>query len=159
MLVVSDTSPINYLVLIGHIGVLPALFRSVWTVPAVLEELAHPGSPQAVRDWAVSPPPWLNVQLPTHLLAESRLDVGELQAISLAAELDADTVLIDERRGTTVANSLGLRVTGTLGVLRLGDERGLLNLETAITALRATRFRASERLITDLLREAAKRRK
>lgn len=99
MLVVSDTSPLNYLVLIGQDRLLPALFTRVVTAPAVIAELGHPGSPATVRAWAASLPGWLEVRSPQALHPSLHLGLGETQAISLAAELRADAVLIDERQG------------------------------------------------------------
>ena len=51
MIVVSDTSPLNYLVLIEHSRVLPLLFGRVIAPPAVIAELQHPGAPAVVRAW------------------------------------------------------------------------------------------------------------
>lgn len=157
MLVVSDTSPLNYLLLIGHEAVLPSLFGRVFTTPGVLRELRHPGSPDPVRDWSGAPPPWLEVRSPAALEPSLRLGRGETEAISLALELQADIVLIDERKGMQAATALGLVVTGTLAVLELASERQLLHLPSAIAALRQTTFRASERLYEEMLRRAAER--
>ncbi len=151
MLVVSDTSPINYLVLIGHDDVLPRLFSRVLTVPAVLAELSHAGSPALVRQWASTPPKWLEVRAPTSLQPTLRLGRGEVEALSLASEMKADAVLIDERKGAQAAAALGLLVTGTLGVLQLAGERGLVSLPDAIGALRATTFRVSDELLAAVL--------
>lgn len=157
MLVVSDTSPLNYLVLIGHAGVLPLIFSRVLTVPAVIAELSHRGSPEGVRAWAATPPPWLTVRSPASVNPSLNLGRGEAEAISLASEMRADAVLIDERKGAQAAANLGLFVTGTLGVLQLADERGLLKLADAIAALRSTTFRASDELLDELLRRSAQR--
>ena len=67
MIVVSDTSPLNYLVLIGHVDVLPALFERVVTPPAVIAEMLHPGAPTPVREWASTPPQWLEVVAPASI--------------------------------------------------------------------------------------------
>jgi len=61
-LVVADTSPINYLLLIGHIDILPALFEKVILPDAVWAELEHPKAPLVVRDWVAAPPPWVDVR-------------------------------------------------------------------------------------------------
>lgn len=61
-MVVSDTSPLNYLILVGCVNVLPQIFGQVYAPPLVLIELGHPRSPVAVRTWAASPPEWLTLK-------------------------------------------------------------------------------------------------
>jgi predicted nucleic acid-binding protein len=56
MIVVSDTSPLNYLVLIGADQVLPSLFGQVLTPPEVLVEMQHAKAPPQVSAWAQQPP-------------------------------------------------------------------------------------------------------
>ena len=51
MLAVSDTSPLNYLALVGAIDILPALFTRIVVPPAVISELQHPNTPTAVKAW------------------------------------------------------------------------------------------------------------
>ena len=99
MIVVSDTSPLNYLILTETVHVLTAIFGRVYAPSAVVKELSHPRSPEAVRTWASGPPEWLTVQDPMHIDPSLKLGVGETAAISLAVELKADRVLIDERKG------------------------------------------------------------
>ena len=92
MIVVSDTSPINYLLLIGHIDILPALFDKVILPVAVRDELNHPKAPTVVRSWINSPPTWVDVlPAPTsHDPALEALDRGEGEAILLAIKIRAD---------------------------------------------------------------------
>jgi predicted nucleic acid-binding protein len=108
--IVSDTTPLNYLVLIEAIDLLPQLYGRVLIPPAVRAELAHPRAPQAVRSWLAEPPAWLVVVAPSVVPAEVRsmsLDAGEMEAIALALENHADLLLIDERDGTAGARSIG----------------------------------------------------
>ena len=65
MIVVSDTTPLNYLILIDSVHVLTALFGRVYAPSAVIRELAHPRSPEPVRRWTDLLPVWLTVQEPT----------------------------------------------------------------------------------------------
>jgi predicted nucleic acid-binding protein len=156
MIVVSDTTPLNYLVLIGHEHVLPSLFGRVIAPPAVIGELRHPATPPVVQAWAVNPPTWLEIRRPTAIDPALALDSGETEAISLACELHADALLIDERKGSTIARQKGLFVAGTLGVLEIAAERELISLPDAITALRRTSFRVSQTLLDEALaRDAA----
>jgi predicted nucleic acid-binding protein len=64
-IVVADTGPIHYLVLIGRIEILPVLFDTVVIPSVVRGELARAGAPEAVRNWIQAPPAWLDVQTPT----------------------------------------------------------------------------------------------
>jgi predicted nucleic acid-binding protein len=61
-LVVADTGPLNYLVLIGAIDLLPKLFETVLVPQAVCDELCHRVAPAAVRAWTAQPPAWLDVR-------------------------------------------------------------------------------------------------
>jgi hypothetical protein len=62
MAVVADTSPPNYLVLIGEDRLLAELYGKVIIPGAVLQELQHPKAPLAVRRWLSGGPAWLFVQ-------------------------------------------------------------------------------------------------
>jgi predicted nucleic acid-binding protein len=78
--------------------------------------------------------------------ALSMLGVGERQALSLAQELKAAAIIIDEERGRNEAKRLGLPVIGILGVLRHAAERKLIELPAALERLRRTNFRVLSRL-------------
>lgn len=113
-LVIADTSPINYLILIGHIDLLPRLFERVALPSAVQAELSDSDAPPEVQRWIANPPAWLEVHQTSGPLHESGLDEGEAAAIALAEILRADMLLIDERAAFRIAQRKGLRVTGTL---------------------------------------------
>jgi len=120
MIVVSDSSPLSVLVCLNQIEILPTLFGQVVVPPAVVSELAHPRSPLAFRDWMASPPSWLIVQSPSLIDPSlASIGLGELEAISLAIELKADLLLVDDRKARHIALSRGIHVIGTLGLLEL----------------------------------------
>jgi predicted nucleic acid-binding protein len=60
-LVVADTSPVSYLLILDHIDILPRLFGRVFVPEAVHKELCHPSAPPRVREWAAGVPDWLEV--------------------------------------------------------------------------------------------------
>lgn len=113
IVVVADTSPLNYLIQINFDHLLPTLYERVLVPSAVLEELRHPMAAAAVGAWLARVPPWLVVQE----VAEAadgrlaRLDAGERQAIQLAKRERADLLLMDEKLGVRIAREHGLAVT------------------------------------------------
>ena len=158
MLIVADASPLNYLVLIQAVEVLPALYGRIVAPPEVLGELRDPAGPGQVREWAEAPPPWLEVRSAAAIDASLPLDPGERAAIALALELRADRLLIDERDGRAVAARLGIPVAGTLAVLRDAAVAGHVDLATAFDRLRKTTFRASQSLFDQVLADFRKAR-
>ena len=153
MIVVCDTSPVNYLVLIDEIDLLPQLFTTVVVPVGVLAELQHPRTPQRVASWARELPPWVRVISPEGPAGDVGLGRGEAEAIAIATQVAADAVLIDERKATVVARDRGLVVMGRLGVLALAADSKLVDLEASIRRLLDTNFRASPALIDDILRQ------
>ncbi len=158
MIVISDTTPLNYLIQIEHTFVLRELYGRVIVPQAVKEELRKDAAPFAVKTWISTPPDWLEVQLVSRNdPALARLGAGEREAILLAQELLADALIIDERAGRFEANRRSLRVIGTLGVLDSAAERGLIDLPQTIERLMQTSFRASPELVQSFLdRDAAR---
>jgi predicted nucleic acid-binding protein len=140
MLVVSDTSPLNYLVLIHETNILPALFDSIYVPPTVFEEMMHPRAPREVRDWAANPPTWIQVRRPTIANPIKGVHRGEAEEIALAIELNADALLVDDREAVTVALQEGLAVIGTLSLLARAIAKNLIELETVTQRLSQTNF-------------------
>ena len=158
MIVVSDASPLNVLVRIGHVEILSNLFGSVIIPPAVAAELTHARTPDPVRTWLATPPPWLEIRSPKKIDATLTMDDrGEVEAISLALELKADFLLADDRKARRAARERGLPITGAVGVLELAAARGLLNLAHAFDRLKTTDFNVSEDILRDALERTAKR--
>ncbi|MGE0392891.1 MAG: hypothetical protein AB7P67_04920 [Vicinamibacterales bacterium] len=92
MIVVADTGPLQYLILIEHVDVLPALYGRVIIPSAVMAELSHDRTPVPVQTWIAGKPEWLHVQTPARTVAtaDATLGPGESAAIALAEELSAD---------------------------------------------------------------------
>ena len=134
-LVIADTGPINYLVLIGHIDVLPALFQKVILPTMVRDELLD--APPVVRDWVAAAPPWIELRTVTYVrdVSARNLDADEAAAITLALELHADLLLMDDREGVVAARY------------------GLLDLRAAFDRLKRTNFRYRQEILDALLNE------
>ena len=155
MIVVADTSPINYLILIEEIGILAKMYGKVAIPPAVRDELLGRSAPEMVRSWMGQVPRWLEVRAPATapdaLLAE--LDPGERDAILLAGELRADRLIVDDREGRREAKKRSIAVMGTVGVLQEAATLRLLNLRLAVKRLRETTFYLAPEVWAHLLNE------
>jgi len=159
MLVVADTSPLRYLVVIHAIEILPLLYVRVVVPQAVRAELQHPRSPREVRDWLATPPAWVEIRQPQQHTRLARLGPGEQDAIHLAEELHADVILMDDEDGRIEAERRAMAVIGTLGVLERAAERGLLDLPPALARLQATNFFVDDALIQEALARDATRKR
>ena len=155
MIVVADTSPINYLILIEEIDILAQMYGRVVIPRAVREELLRTSAPEVVRNWTGQPPAWVEVRSPVTRPDPSlaALDPGERDAIMLAAELQADQLIVDDRQGRHEAQKRGIPVIGTLGVLREAATLGLLDLRTAVKRLEGTSFHIAPEVLMRLLRD------
>jgi predicted nucleic acid-binding protein len=151
VIVIADTGPLNYLVLIGFVDVLQPLYTRVIVPQSVVGELKDAEAPASVLTWIGNPPAWLEVRPDPPADPTLRfLDPGEQAALTLAQVLNADELLIDDLAGRAEAERRHLHVTGTLGVLADAHLAGLVDFDQALVLLRSTNFRLSaevERLV------------
>ena len=145
--VVADTTPLNYLILIEKTEVLHLLFGEVLIPEAVLSELRHPKAPAEITAWLQNLPQWLRVVKVMQVDDTIQLGHGETEAISLAIEKQVSIVLMDERRGRAAAEARGLLPIGTLNILDLADESGLIDGVSSLKDLKQTTFRADDELL------------
>ena len=151
MIVIADTSPLNYLVLIDKVDLLRQLYGRVIIPEAVYFESTHPLAPLPLRMWMSTQPEWLDIQQSPEALAfEVELDRGETEALTLASRLHADLILLDDAPARREAARLGIRFTGVLGVLGDAAVGGSVDLDDALLALSTTTFFASADLIQRL---------
>jgi predicted nucleic acid-binding protein len=129
VIVVADTSVLINLCRVGQGGLLKSLFREAVIPPEVAAEFVALTTSNP-RFSGLRLPSGIREQSPTTLLPAVRaaegLDVGEAVALSLAVEIHADAILIDERRGHEVAVQLGLRTIGLLGILLRAKSAGVV---------------------------------
>lgn len=158
MIVVSDTSCLCYLALLGRESWLHKLYGEVFIPPAVAVELAE-GAVKQPEIQRVLDAPWLVVkslqpEAETESLLRS-LDLGEAQAIVLYQQLHADLLMVDDLKGRLVAQEMGLKQIGLLGFMLAAKKTGLLAepLRDEFERLLALGFRASPMLVETLLKE------
>ena len=95
ILVVADTGPLCYLILIEAVEILPRLYERVVIPSAVYAELTHSKAPEPVKIWAATLPVWAEIRAASHVELDDILDPGEAEAIILAGHLKADSLLLD----------------------------------------------------------------
>ncbi|MDA0245779.1 MAG: DUF3368 domain-containing protein [Chloroflexi bacterium] len=131
--VIVNNTPLVALWSLGKLGLLGDLFGTVWLPTAVEAEFLDTRS--VVRRQILAESSWLqtiSLTDPRHALTYVGLDQGEAEVLALAVEYGAQLVIMDERKGRRYARRLGLSLTGTLGVLLLAKEQGLI---TAVAPL------------------------
>ena len=158
--VIADSSPLNYLTIIGSVDLLRRLYGTVIVPQQVISELTDSAAPEDVRKWASDLPNWIDLR--EIVVGDDdmmHLDPGERAAIVLAQSEPGALLLIDETAGRIEASRRGIRNTGTLGVLRAAALKDYLDLPTALARLLETNFRVSMELVTALIAEDAERRR
>lgn len=156
MPVVSNAGPLIALSRIERLDLIETLFGEVIVPRAVYGEVTR--NPDLPGTRALEQAVWLSVQEVTDQVAVQRLrfwlDAGESEAIVLAQELGA-TLLMDERRGRAIATTLGLQVTGTVGILLTAKRRGYVSaVSPLLDALLASAIRLSPQLYEEARRLA-----
>lgn len=129
MRVVSDTSPISNLAIIGRLDLLLERYGEVIIPPMVREELkALRHADAASRIEAALHQGWLVVRtLPEaarRLALPAESDPGESEALRLALHLGADKILLDDSMARAIALQMGLRMAGLLGELLFAKQSG-----------------------------------
>ena len=146
--VICNTSPLQYLHQAGVLYLLPALYGNVQVPQAVAEEIAA-GHRRNVFLPALEELPWVDVRSvddPTLLPLVTSLGCGEKEVLALGLENADSLLLLDDRDARRYATTVGLDITGTLGILLLAKERGILeSIRPTLDRLRTLRFRLSDR--------------
>ncbi|MFB2880157.1 DUF3368 domain-containing protein [Floridanema aerugineum] len=156
MIVISDTSPILYLLLINQLDLLPRLYSNLIIPDVVQAEMQATGAPIVLQDWIAKPPQWLEIRTvpPGNYAPLQRLQAGEQAAILLAQSLQADLLIVDDLAARQIAQQLGIKITGLLGILGEAGRRKWIDFpETLKQLLQTTNFRVSPQLVEDLLKE------
>ncbi|MBQ8013875.1 MAG: DUF3368 domain-containing protein [Treponema sp.] len=159
MTVISDTTPIISLIKINRLDLLQKLFGEILIPEAVYRELTtnilfkNEADIVKTSDFLKTSPVQNRKALEV-LQAASGLDDGESEAIILADEVNSDALIIDERKGRKVAQKLGLKITGTVGVLLQAHAENMITsdeIKEYLEQLKNSNIRLSDSLIQEAL--------
>lgn len=160
MITVSDTSPVHYLILIRQEKLLPEIFGEIIIPEPVSDEMRHPNAPAEVREWIDSPPPWVKIRKASlgYSPAVAGLGRGELAAIAIAIEENADAVLMDDRAAIREGRRIDLNVLTTFAVLEIAEIKCLIDFGEILDKLAQTTFRMPpDTVVTEYLRRSSVR--
>jgi predicted nucleic acid-binding protein len=157
MIVVSNATPLISLAIIRQLRLLQTLYGQVHIPPAVYEEVVAKGGGRTGAK-EVAEAEWIIVtDLPETVRGTLQprpltLHAGEVETIELAMGLKAGLVVLDEKLARKVAKGQGLNVTGTVGILKSANQRGLLSdLKGALDTLRAEGIRIGDKIYREVL--------
>jgi predicted nucleic acid-binding protein len=159
MIVVSNTTPLIGLAVIQRFDLLHHLFGKIYIPQAVYDEAITAGREEGGAKREVSAVDWIEIapvkdQLAVDVLLDE-LDRGEAETIVLARELNADWVLMDEKKGRRKIAELGLDKIGTVGILLKAKQVGLLpQIRPEVERLRRQGFSISQRVVDAVLQQA-----
>jgi uncharacterized protein len=146
---VSNSSPLIALEQVGQLDLLEKLFADTIVPPAVVREIAP----------TVQLPAWMTIQplgqpIEPQVISAS-LGAGESEAISLALEIKADLIILDERSARRLAVSLCLKIIGTVGILLDAKKYGhITEIRSHLDNLISFGFRISPQIYNQALAKA-----
>jgi predicted nucleic acid-binding protein len=145
-IIITDTNCFILLDKIEALFILNALYSNIVTTPQIATEFGK------------ALPPWITIKPVSDqsLLKKysEKVDIGEASAIALAMEIDNPLLIIDDLKGRKLASQLELSYTGTIGVMILAKQKGLINsLRQYFEKIKETDFRISPELLERILKD------
>lgn len=146
-IIVSDTSCFIILTNIGELDLLQKIYGKVTTTAEVADEFGE------------ILPAWVEIDAPADYgqkkVLERQLGEGEASAIALALEKPESTIIPDDQKARKIAENLGLKITGTVGVIVKAKLIGIISsVKPFFAKIRSTNFRLSDEIERQALKEA-----
>ena len=144
-IIISDASPLIALADIGKLEILRELYNNI-TITDVVRNEIHAELPDWIKVSIDYDPQQMQV-------LELELDAGEASAIALGLKRPNSTLILDESKGRKAAKRLGLKVTGTVGIIIKAKRQGIIQSgKEILDALEKHGFWLSQKLKTDILK-------
>jgi len=149
-IIISDTSCLIALSNIGMLHIVNDLYDEIIITSEVKDEFG-----EILPDWIIV------MQVSDKLKQadiEKRLDKGEASSIALALEIPNSILIIDEIKGRNIAKSVNIEIIGTIGILLLASNNGLINdVISVILKLTNNGFRLSDKLLDKIIEKYGKK--
>jgi len=154
VIVVADASPLVALATCDGLEILDQLFGEIKVSQAVWDEVTVANKPGAEKLTRYLQDKIYPFNLDDFIIGGSMLDIGELTAIALYKKLDANYLLIDEKAGRRVAKANSIKVVGSLGVLIMAKQKGLIPvIKPYIDILKESKVHFSGNLLNSVLQK------
>lgn len=152
---IINASPLIFLSRSHHLDLLQAFVKEVWVPEPVATEILHRGQ-QDITAKAIEQAEWLTIQAVTRIptiITEWRLGAGESSVLALANEHPGTEAIIDDLAGRKCAASLRIPVRGTLGIVLVAKQRGLITTaRPVIEDMMTTGLYLSRKVVDEALR-------
>ena len=134
--IISDTSCFIILTNIGELELLQKVYNFVVTTTDIANEFGE------------TLPDWVGIETVKdkyrQQLLEMQIDKGESSAIALALEMEDCTIILDDYKARKIADKLGLKFTGTIGVIIKAKLNGIIpSIKPILEKIKKTDFRLS----------------
>lgn len=126
MILVADSSALVTLATVDCLLALDSLFGDVRVPEAVYAELTKNNKPQAAKLKEYLQNKIAPIKQDSIVLTSPQLGLGEIEAMILYGELNADALLVDDKKAKRVANANGIMTVGSIGVLIRAKQKGLI---------------------------------
>ena len=145
--IISDTSCFILLTNIGELDLLHKVYGQIITTIDIAIEYGE------------TLPEWVEIKkvadINTQKLLELQIDRGESSAIALALEIPDSTIILDDYKARKIALKLGIKYTGTIGVIIKAKLKGIIpSIKPLLEKIRQTDFRISLDIEIQALKEA-----
>ncbi len=144
-IIIADTSCLILLTKVNELNVLKAVFDKVFITAKIAEEFK-----QELPKWIKV----VDIPFEEYKNIAEIIDEGEASAISMSLNMPNSLLILDDIRARKYANSLGINIIGTLGVIVKAQKEGKIDSAmVVIEKMQKTNFRVSDKLIEQIKRE------
>jgi len=152
MILIADSSALVALSVCDSLELLDQLFKEVIVPEAVNLEVIKSDKPEALALKEYLQEKVRKVDMSTFIYLDGNADEGEMEAMFLYKQEQADKLLIDDKRGKKIAKINGINTIGSLGVLLSAKQAGLITeIKPKLEAIKASRVYLSQSVINMVL--------